>query len=764
MRLAGDRVRRALASTVEVSLASIASGAAEGTDIGGIGVTTGSSPYTIVLTDDAGGKVKLNDSATRLLSGATATDYATSPSFTVSGKVIFGNTERVSWTGTITVLPSIPVTPTAIVYPGDDWTGVAGSGFTVAKGYPGGTGVQVADPVRVTAKPAVRGVLTSRHRFVADYPFGVRCVEKGGIAKIIVHIEGNRFEITDETTITQVDHFGGPNWVMPAHWFTIDWGQCVTTANPSGDGALQFYVETVPTNAAMQRRVVGPYFFYRASTLYDFQLQVSPSLSEVVGSRYKTASAALDYLASQPTANNNLITLTESGLYSVARSGTAVTNRLGVTRVVAAPGVSVTIGRPTLGFGVDPSSMDPKYDGLQFYQDASTGSLTIDNANFTSMPYTSIQHTAVGVTITNSNGPYALLQKAEYGYSGYSSLGGGKPVMPIGAVRFCNILNQAYGLVGMAANYNRISYCSNDLFTNSGVVIGNRISHCDTTPYTNAQNALTVQYAAGGGTITKTTGHVFTLTDPAGTASITLGVRPSNSYYYVSQLVAWINSRAGWTATLVSDDRFCRSLAAVTSLSATTVRTLTASFGPHADYRQIETTFISNAISADNICYDNSWQNYILSPSTPCEDVYFVNEAHHNSRVFSTQMSKTHKNVNFIHCSFANQNISLRADVSYNPDSYCAFINCVMPQIAWSASGTRIAPALTTNHVMGATVAEDTTGSSGGSMSSVFVDAANGNFTPKGELLSNLITPAAKFDAYGTLRAASDAKGAVAKP
>ncbi|PEQ10474.1 hypothetical protein B2G71_22210 [Novosphingobium sp. PC22D] len=102
--------------------------------------------------------------------------------------------------------------------------------------------------------------------------------------------------------------------------------------------------------------------------------------------------------------------------------------------------------------------------------------------------------------------------------------------------------------------------------------------------------------------------------------------------------------------------------------------------------------------------------------------------------------NETHSHVVVAHNSLANQGLSLRTDYAggiFEP--YCLVANNALRYVVWTGTASS-AVAIKDNHIYAGesapTYASGT--SAGGSAESLFVDPANGDFTPAGALLTNL--------------------------
>ena len=185
-----------------------------------------------------------------------------------------------------------------LLLPSAEWTGAPGSGFASVP----------ADPVRTTAKPAIRLLVPPHQRFTDLLTVGVMAMANdqgtliGGIDRVRFHFEGRSLDVVAPRFHVIED----ANGIARRYW-----GYWINLARPTGfAGEARLYVEAIPADATMQRRVIGPYNFLPRTTLYDGRVTVDPDAPAVPGSNYHTVGAAIGY--HRASANDaTLITVTK---------------------------------------------------------------------------------------------------------------------------------------------------------------------------------------------------------------------------------------------------------------------------------------------------------------------------------------------------------------------------------------------------------------------------------------------------------------------
>lgn len=306
--------------------------------------------------------------------------------------------------------------------------------------------------------------------------------------------------------------------------------------------------------------------------------------------------------------------------------------------------------------------------------------------------------------------------------------------------------------------------------------------------------ALTVQYTGAGTTADLSmsggnTASTRTLTARVNGASVgTFDVQTSeaaftaNTNYTVANVVAWLNSLAGWTATLQNNTRRAQFLTtgsagfgAFTNVNTKTPLQLSAAMDLHTDFYQK----VNGDLSENVLIYGNTGNGIdaqlILIGGTESRDYAILNNAlgilqgsddNPGNNTLQRQFAVTHRHVVFAHNSFPQQTLTLRTGAggsnSYNPDLYCLVANNCLPNVAWSSTADADM-VIKNNHLhAGATG----TGSSGevksGNQTTLFANFAAGDFTPAGGLATNLKDPVLLWDIRGAPRAVPSRPGAIA--
>lgn len=211
------------------------------------------------------------------------------------------NSPRITSGSTTVEEPSLP-NPT----PSADWDGTPGSGFNSPPN----------DPVRTNAKPALHLIEPPRQRFATALTVGAMAMANnngtliGGVAAVRFYFENDTpVEVTVPTfrTLTRED---GSIYSCLGYWVDLQ--------KPIGiEGEALLYVEALPADASMQARVIGPFSFFPALTVYDFQATIGAN-----GENYATISDAIAG-ARSVGANHPRFVLTDNVDYRVANGGPA---------------------------------------------------------------------------------------------------------------------------------------------------------------------------------------------------------------------------------------------------------------------------------------------------------------------------------------------------------------------------------------------------------------------------------------------------------
>ena len=642
----------------------------------------------------------------------------------------------------------------ATIVPSAAWTGTAGSGFASAP----------SDPQRTTAKPAMQLMVPPNQFFTDQLIVGVMAMANDagslmnalGLEKVVVHCEGASHDITQPSLRTFDDANGRP--VTYLGWW-------ITLTHPGQNGEAQVYFEAVPRDPAMQARVIGPYSFFPESQLHDYEIEVSASQPVLTGQRYQTIQDAVSWVRSQ-SPRNPLITITEGGIYDWRAIGGGYEGD-GYLTVTATQPVSIIATQ--LGY------LRIQYDGVRFRGD----NITFDASQLSQVYHenpSQRQHWFDGcrfvdarprVTLENGNVKYFLSMSRDSAY-------------------FTEVY--AEGINDAANGASLVRGCTfkrgfRDVFTGARLAIGNTIEDWTSGEFRTPVDALSVSYSGSAATATleisglnNTANRIVTMkTDGAVVGTFTIDRNdPSSGFYWVSDLVAYINTLSEWQATLLDDSRRAAVLNG-NALAPSDVKsgplTITGWFDHHADLWQSISNPTENVIIWGNAGFRLGLQNLAIG-AHPYRDFFFINNALHSSEtdydfgLLINQLGGVQSHVVAAHNSFPNQAVTLRTDMTgvqeYDPDTYCLMAANVFQAMAWGdeADGDLL---LSSNHLHAGS--SDPAGAVattlGGDASDLFADPGEGDFTPQGALLSSRVEPFVLHDLNGAKRGANSTKGAV---
>jgi hypothetical protein len=648
----------------------------------------------------------------------------------------------------------------------------AGFNGTAGTGFGGAYGAVPTDPTRTTAKPACRLLTPPNQYFSESLLVGVMAIANNGgslldnlgLEKVICHFEGSTVDITRPTFQTFNDANGNPVTYL-GWWCWLQHG------GTNGHGNV--YFEAVPKDATMQQRVMGPYQFSPQAAIHDREFEVAATPAEITGVRYKTLGGVkfyLDSLAAGVRPQNARITITESGTYQWLTFGGTITPQGYMTVEATVP---VTIrGNPATGL------LRSRYDGLHF----KGKNITVDLAGMDSIHHenTARSHWLDGITLTDSNGRYAMINKSTKNQTGGAR---GSPWMTE-----CDI--SAIFNAGGGANLIRgcdLHDGANDVMSDARCCVDSRVWNWSGVDYTTPRAAMTVTYSGAGATATlslsgnnNTNNRVVTArVDGVSVGTFTISSTTLGATYDVADVVAWINTLPDWSATLL-DDTVRASFLIHTPSGIHGFNNISVKPGPttfstaidlHVDFAQFIATN-ENAIFLNTVVWNIDAQNIYPGTTTGMRDTFYVNCAFHLGAAGTglvSQLSSASSHVVVAHCTLANQSLNMRTDFTdwrkFNPDAYCLVANNVMSAILWSGTpDTDLV--ITGNHTHGfdihSTVPSGAVNhSTGGDGSTLFADMAAGDFTPAGALLANLKAPIVKYDRNRVLRGATAATGAL---
>lgn len=644
-----------------------------------------------------------------------------------------------------------PVAPAEIpmptLTPGPTWTGTAGSGAAAP-----------TDPTRTTAKPVIRPLIEGGITFHQDRVFGVHAYAKGGISKVRFHCEGSTVDVSAISKYDYTDANGVARSVW-GYFVTLDPALWLAIATGTGN----IYAEAFANDGTMQTRVIGPFAFAPTLVEHDFSIAVAASGGTVAGVTYPTFSAAFAYLKAQ-SAQHPKITVTETGTYDPG-DALIYTGGKGYCTVTHAPGVVCTIARATLG------SFRPRYSGLRYRGSG----IRVDMKNCTAW-----------INETNYK-PFIFDGTERFKSDGQFALRGDgllspTVISPTGAYicleEYVHDTTFAWIQSPQIVRNCTGARISGDVAQIAYNIYGLTVSEIDPAYFRVERDALTVQYAGTGtGTVAKTgtngsTSGVLTLNSNGTPTNIPLNAGSIT----IADLVTSINAVSGWTATAGADAAmwpaiFVTKPGAVGggAFTATDAKTaplaLVTMVDAHCDISQPGTGgTTSNVVNVNVSGLDlHDAQNIFFNTST-FQDCIAANFACFNQPgdVSTSQQSTAHSHVLVYHNSLANQGMLLRTP-AFNPDTYCETSANVFRTYTWLGSADADMTSAD-NHVVDTSgnFVTSTNGTTGGSVATLWTDAAAGDFTPIGSLAAKTITPLIPFDVNNAARGSATHVGAVA--
>lgn len=662
--------------------------------------------------------------------------------------------------------------------PGGNWSGEPGSGFSVVP----------TDPLRVTAKPALRLITVPSQRYSNRTLVGAIAFANdggtliGGIDRVRFQFEGRSVDVV-EPTWHRIPDANGIERSYFGYWVNL------RKAGPASGEAL-LYVEAIPADATMQNRVIGPFSYFPAATAHDLELEIAATPDEVAGERYKTLQAALLYCR-QVSAQAPLVTFTES-TFSTTYSAThpRTDGFPGWATITHAPGVTVTFGKPA--FETDNPSWRTYMNRLHF----KGSGLVFD---FRNVSFWRIEETYTywldGVRVINSDpaGVQALWAKGP---------------RPTG---FLFDINCYYTEVHAEWSWNLFQVCQlsrgnlveqalNDLhFSPRGPVVFNRVINGNNTAWWNQRDtpAMTLTYntATGNGsaaTVSRSGGVNANTTwtfrvDGATVGTFTLldqWTEYLGTQYNVSDLVNYVNGTLagidpGFSAVLLDDTRkgAWLGLKDLNGKSfgqqniADTTLNLFCEFDLHADFVQLgdSGTFESTIVAFNEV---RAWGGQIIwlggnSLERTINDAAIVGNLFRGgaSGWRSHVKERTLSHVVICHNTWVDQVFSMASDTAIWEGKYSLIANNTAPGM----QGTAGTVTVKNNHVevagdragSGSTISGSVNDTVGGTGATNFIDAVGGDFRPAGELLANQKAPVWSWPTQGLEQTAASPAGAV---
>lgn len=454
---------------------------------------------------------------------------------------------------------------TALVGPGPSWNGSGNSGYGGAQGAP-------VNPQRQTAKPAAHWWTPSEQRFARNLVIGVDADALGGIAYVDFHVEGSVSRVKAWTIDRDTDANGQPR-ARGGYWLTLDHGAFLS--RHGADNTACIYALVKARDSTMQDRLIGPLVLYPEASAHDFSKTVAPS-----GGDFTSLRAALD-AARSARAKAPLITIAQSGFYNLddANAADAAGSGKGYCVVTTAPGVTATLGRSSFDADAPASwSWRTGWDGMEFRG----AGIVFDCRNFQSLTFVSKAPWFNGCRWTTSAGARDTL----YWNKSHFNVGVNVP----GYWTDVTIEHLSSPLPGqlMVTGCN-VRQTFGDTVSGTHFVVGNYVTEISGEFFRRPIDAMTIQGPAGA-SVERTgygnSGALILKVNGQAVETIPIGVTPGSSNFNVSDVVARVNARAGWRATLLDDTRAARYLGAPSNADVSVARTMATSIDIHADWWQ----------------------------------------------------------------------------------------------------------------------------------------------------------------------------------
>ncbi|MEM6907359.1 MAG: hypothetical protein AAF494_01665 [Pseudomonadota bacterium] len=634
-------------------------------------------------------------------------------------------------------------------------------------GSPGsGSATVPEDPERTTAKPTGHFITPPHLTITGELLVGVIAFANnngsliGGIARVRFFFEGAFVDVT-EPSFQTFTRFDGSTYTLFGYWLRATKGSQL--------GEASIFAEVVPAAAGIQSRVIGPHNLVLRDTEFEYDITMDPSQPEVAGQNYQTLLAAFHYLRS---VNAETARITGSGS-SVDVSG--FVNFLHfepVGRIVIEWSEPVTIGATLAGFGEWEINV-----GKLHWRGAN---ITFDFEYFTNFGSRTgySQPLFERVRFTNSAG-----------FTPELPMKGPPPV----AFRFEDVGEDGCWFAECAFDYllnpteqraelvrgSIFENVANDLFTGAKAVVSNVIDGYDTSSFRAEIDAIAINGPAGatiaisGGNdantrvVTAKEGGIEVGTFTVGKTSAFRGGNQFNN----SNVVDWLNSLSGWSATLLDDTRRATSLglantngAAFGDTDVSSGLTLVSQFDLHPDW--IQGVISSSAVLENRVFYGNeTWGSeaqLVFLTNGEYRDIAIVNNAFHQNdgSGYLSQLDSSQRHFMMVHNTFAGQRVLLRD--GYNDDALTLIAANVFDDGGAEAAVTLNGTYKDNHYTAGSNTLPGDVGSSiGGTPATLLASAATGDFNPQAQLLANLKSPVFAFDLTGLVRASAAPAGAV---
>ena len=640
--------------------------------------------------------------------------------------------------------------------PSNTWDGTPSSGFASIP----------TDPIRTTAKPVCRLLTPPRQTVRIANVIGVfaaandggSLIANLGMSHVDFHCEGSVLRV-DAPTFRTFERPDGSTYQMLGWW--------VTLSRPSSkEGIADVYVEAVPNDPTMQSRITGPFPFVMASSDFDYDVSVASS----GGADFLSMEEAFTHLRAQ-NAQHPRVRVLETGEYELGNANRH--SPTGWCRIEASAPVTFLQLPPAIEG--DFTRMRPGMDSLHF----KGSDITIDFVETLEF-YTELEdgeHWLDGINIVQRRGREDLWRLTP------------RNIIP-GLFRNgawftdCDVtdVNDVFDKAPLVRGC-RTSSTWADLAQDAVCFVANEVQdHSSAFYYTNV-DAMSIAYSGTGTptvSIRNAPRSLVLRVDGNDVASFEFDGSEQgfqdDTNYRIASAVAWVNSQANWSASLIDDSRAGLSLsppgttngAAEEDIAVPTV--LPTHFDIHSDIYQLPILpdFRENMVFAFNRLWQIDAQNIFVQDRPGVIDSVVVGNALYNNvgtpdEGLQSDLGGMVSHGVFAHNTMATQRTLIPAD-GQGGDAYSLIANNVVRRMT-VRNGDPIPATLMVNdnHVIqdvGLPAGLNGT-SSGGDSTTLFVDALNGDFTPAGALLTNGAAPTLYNDLLAVEFPETASKGAI---
>ena len=580
--------------------------------------------------------------------------------------------------------------------PAAGWTGVAGTGYTVAP----------TDPTRTKAKPGAQFVEVPNRRFTANFNLCVMADALGGIAKVRFYLEGNTVDVTSPGFDTITDANGNSKlrygWICPVDWAAM------SARFATGESFV--YAEVFPTDATFQNKVIGPFRIWNAATEFSITKTIAAT-----GADFTSLVAAINAwnLNTVAWGKHPEFRVITSGDYLLGGANTTTNNATGWATFTVAGGVTAA-----LTSGGTRTYIRAFTDGMRF---KGTGwQMDINKFSFLMMESTTNlgQIWFDGCTPMQTGGRHALYFGNPPNQYWVSPSTGGTPMqLYFTDCAFTDIYNAINNAV--FARGNTSTATADDFITvnQTGCYQFNTTASIDpggTGGLRTLIASITVAYAgAGTATITcdgaSNTGGSRTLTalvNAVSVGSLVLTNPGDATFTTWAAVAAFFNGLASWTATVPGTARGQAHSLTATGLQPTsafptatitgTASTFYSSYDVHGDGIQVFKTAatLSNLLfhfnSIKGVACSNGCQGFFLD-----SDIGLLQDAHFGQNEFTTdgstvnafsQMSGAQDHVTFHNSTIYGQDMLLRTSLALTTNALCKISKSAFDKFAFNTA------------------------------------------------------------------------------